>query len=148
MPASAPPTFALHSIRDALALHHPQSIAPEPRDHSAAVALVLAGGSDLSLCVIRRAERADDPWSGHLAFPGGRQDPGDRDSQATAERETLEEVGLDVRRGEFLGALSQVLVRGRVPGWRMILSPFVYSLGETKPPLPPATKWPPPSGSR
>jgi 8-oxo-dGTP pyrophosphatase MutT (NUDIX family) len=135
MPNAFSPLFTLDSIRQALSLHSPQPVDSEPRDRAASVALVLAGGSELSLCVIRRADRADDPWSGHLAFPGGRRDPDDRDNQHTAERETLEEVGLDLGGGELLGALSQVLVRSQIPGWRMVLSPFVYALAGEPPPF-------------
>ncbi|MDP9122742.1 MAG: CoA pyrophosphatase, partial [Acidobacteriota bacterium] len=82
--------FTIDQIRQALAGHRPQ-IVEEPRQVEAAVALVLAGGgTELSLCVIRRAERAGDPWSGHLALPGGRASAADPDARAVAERETLE----------------------------------------------------------
>ena len=61
------------------------------------MALVLAGsGDELSLCFIRRAEHPLDPWSGHMALPGGRWDPTDPHPRAAAERETLEEVGIAV----------------------------------------------------
>ncbi len=46
---------------------------------------------------IKRAERESDPWSGHMAFPGGRRDADDETLLHTAQRETLEEVGLDLR---------------------------------------------------
>ncbi len=45
---------------------------------------------------IRRAGRAGDRWSGHVALPGGKRDPEDADDLAAAIRETMEEVGLDV----------------------------------------------------
>lgn len=59
----------------------------------AAVALVIAG-EPAQLLLIRRAAHPLDPWSGHVALPGGRIDPGDMSSLHAAMRETLEEVGV------------------------------------------------------
>lgn len=71
-----------------------------------------AGGivdGSAEILFIRRAEREGDPWSGHIAFPGGRPEAGDPDLLAVAVRETLEEVGIDVRHGgRVLGRLSTV----------------------------------------
>ena len=80
----------------------------------AAVAILFrenaAGGLDLLL--IRRADRAGDPWSGHVALPGGRRDPEDASLEATALREVWEEVGVDVRRaGRVLGTLDDLAPR-------------------------------------
>jgi 8-oxo-dGTP pyrophosphatase MutT (NUDIX family) len=62
----------------------------------------------LSLLLIRRAERGGDPWSGHVAMPGGRREPGDVDLVATAIRETMEEVAIVLDRSQLLGALGDV----------------------------------------
>lgn len=59
----------------------------------AAVALLLAPDPD-RLLLIRRAERAGDPWSGQLALPGGRREAHDPDLLHTAIRETAEETGM------------------------------------------------------
>lgn len=127
--------FTIQQIREALSRHQPHLVTPEPDNTAAAaVALVMAGrDDDLSMCFIRRAEHPLDPWSGHMALPGGRWDPTDPHPRAAAERETLEEVGLFVGEPHWLGGLSDVLVRlgGNDRGdRRMILSPFVYYLGE------------------
>jgi 8-oxo-dGTP pyrophosphatase MutT (NUDIX family) len=68
---------------------NPRMIAPPgPGRPLACVAIVLAGDPERpSICLIRRTERADDPWSGHMAFPGGRADPEDPSASAVAERE-------------------------------------------------------------
>ncbi|MFQ5514195.1 MAG: NUDIX hydrolase [Myxococcota bacterium] len=95
----------------------------------AAVALILhetkPGAPELLF--IERATRETDPWSGQMAFPGGRHDPGDRDLEATAARETLEEVG--VRLEAPIGRLDDVL-GGQQPHRRLLVAPCVYALEE------------------
>jgi len=131
--------FTIEEIRSALGRHQPTLIAREPEHAEAAVALVLAGGgSDLSLCAIRRAEHPLDPWSGHMALPGGRASPEDSGPRAAAERETLEEVGIALAAAHWIGPLSDVLVRLGGGDGRMVLSPFVYYLGEALPPFVPS----------
>lgn len=126
--------FTIGEIRAALARHQPALVAREPDHAEAAVALVLAGtGVDLSLCAIRRAEHPLDPWSGHMALPGGRASPEDAGPRAAAERETLEEVGIALAESHWIGPLSDVLVRLGGGDRRMVLSPFVYYLGEDLP---------------
>jgi 8-oxo-dGTP pyrophosphatase MutT (NUDIX family) len=128
--------LTLDHIRRALSSHRPRTLDGEPRSEEAAVAVALAGPPRLlSLCVIRRAERAGDPWSGHLALPGGRASPSDPTPRAVAERETLEEVGLDLADRAHLGALSQVQVRLGGGHRQMVLHPFVYYLGPELPPF-------------
>ncbi len=76
----------------------------------AAVALLLHQSAEQEprLLLIERARREGDPWSGDLAFPGGRMEPGDADERAAAERETAEEVGLDLAAARFLGRLDDM----------------------------------------
>jgi 8-oxo-dGTP pyrophosphatase MutT (NUDIX family) len=104
---------------------------PPDLDHdsshaAAAVALVLREhDADLEMLFIRRAEHEDDPWSGDLAFPGGRVDPEDGgDPMRAALRETLEELELDLGSGRLLGRLDDVL--GRAESIRV--SCFVYGV--------------------
>ncbi|HXE57908.1 MAG TPA: CoA pyrophosphatase [Gemmatimonadales bacterium] len=88
--------------------------------------MVLAPQPDAVL-LIRRAEREGDPWSGHMAFPGGRHSPVDRDLLATAIRETAEEVGLRLDERQLLGVLDDVAPRspGRGP---LVVRPFLFAL--------------------
>lgn len=100
------------------------------REHAseAAVALVLRPRKELELLLIQRSLRANDPWSGHMALPGGRRDPVDRSLLATALRETREETSVDVpHAGGLLGALDEV--RPSSPGLPpIIISPFVVGV--------------------
>jgi len=98
----------------------------------AAVAVLLAPAPD-SLLLIRRAERAGDPWSGHMGLPGGRRDREDADLLATALRETREEIGVHVAPESLLGALDDVAPRTPVLP-PIAVRPFVFRLPE-RPPL-------------
>ena len=54
--------------------------------------------------MIKRADRVGDPWSGQVAFPGGKAQEGDSTLKETAIRETREEVGIDLGQdADFLG---------------------------------------------
>ena len=101
----------------------------------ASVALIYRrseGGTELLF--IQRARRDGDPWSGDMAFPGGRMEPGDATPRATAERETLEETGVDLtRHGRFQARLSDLITRHH-SRWRpMVVTPYVYEWQGTKP---------------
>ncbi|MEE4273424.1 MAG: CoA pyrophosphatase [Thermoanaerobaculales bacterium] len=103
------------------------------RDDDLKVAAVAAvfrqGADDAELLFIHRAEDPRDPWSGHMAFPGGRVEPGDRHTLATAMRETREEVGLDLgAEARFLGRLSDVAAVGRGRPLPLVIEPFVFAL--------------------
>lgn len=77
----------------------------------AAVALLvrLGDASSLELLLIKRADYASDPWSGHVALPGGRQEPTDPTLLDTAIRETREEIGVDIaENGALLGVLDEL----------------------------------------
>jgi 8-oxo-dGTP pyrophosphatase MutT (NUDIX family) len=92
------------------------------------VALVLAPGqgalgSALSVLLVRRSEREGDPWSGHMALPGGHAQPEDADLLHTARRETLEEVGIDLGDAELLGQLDDV---SPMRSSDMAVRPFVF----------------------
>jgi 8-oxo-dGTP pyrophosphatase MutT (NUDIX family) len=97
----------------------------QPGQRDAAVALVLRPRRDLELLLIQRAVHEADPWSGHMALPGGRRDPTDTDLFATACRETLEETALPLAAvGHLLGPLDEI-----APGTPLlppiVISPFV-----------------------
>jgi len=75
----------------------------------AAVAMILREiPGDLEILFIERATHDRDPWSGHLAFPGGKVEPGEQARQA-AERETREEIGIDLGSERYLGRMSDII---------------------------------------
>ena len=115
----------LGRVRSALA-QAPSRELEQPR--RAAVALVLApssasSGSTVSVLLLRRSERESDPWSGHMALPGGHAQPEDADLLHTARRETLEEVGIDLVDAELLGRLDDV---SPMRSSDMAVRPFVF----------------------
>jgi 8-oxo-dGTP pyrophosphatase MutT (NUDIX family) len=118
----------LSLVRAALALPSTEVAAADVSRRAAVAAVLRPGESGLEVLLIRRAEREGDPWSGHMAFPGGRADPDDIDLRMTAVRETREEVGLDLEQhGELLGRLDDLRpgnARGLVPG--LVVTPFVW----------------------
>ena len=108
---------------------HPGAIAPgDGVARQAAVALILrlAEDGDVELLMIKRAAYPGDPWSGHIALPGGRQEPGDASVEQTAIRETREETALDLASiGQRIGTLDEVHPRSpRLPS--LIIRPFVF----------------------
>ena len=125
----------LDAVRRALAAVAPARL-PQPLPRRSAVALVLReGGPGLEALLIRRAERAGDPWSGHMAFPGGRADP-EEPLVATAVRETAEEVGLDLaREATLLGRLDEIQAVGRGRALGLSIQPFVFGLESEPGPL-------------
>jgi 8-oxo-dGTP pyrophosphatase MutT (NUDIX family) len=110
--------------------HHRPAVVEGAEYARAAVAIVLRDGDQgAEFVVIHRAHRRGDPWSGHMALPGGRHDGADPDLPATAVRETREEVGVDLLRdGELLGALDDLQAIGRGRPLDLIITPFVYVL--------------------
>jgi len=100
------------------------------------VALVLRTGAALEILLIERVEREGDPWSGHMALPGGMREPADTDLAATALRETAEEVGIHLdREGRILGKLDELgPASRRLPP--MVIAPLVATVPDGTPLVP------------
>ncbi|MEX2152455.1 MAG: CoA pyrophosphatase [Gemmatimonadaceae bacterium] len=107
-----------------------KEIQPDPTMRLASIALVLRIGAlrEPELLMIKRAEAERDPWSGQIACPGGRMEPGDHDLAHTAMRETWEETGIDLARvGRLLGTLDDISPRTPVLP-PIVIRPFVAAV--------------------
>lgn len=124
------PVLTIAEIRAALSDFRPREVPLEDGMTQAAVAAVLRPGEEgPDLLFIRRADHPEDPWSGHMAFPGGRVDPGDAGPLAAAVRETREEVGMILLpETHRIGRLSDVRAIGRGRPLSMVITPFVFSV--------------------
>ena len=122
-------------LRAALQTRHAVPVEREPGVREAAVALIFRAGEDGSpeLLFIKRAEYPGDPWSGQIAFPGGREESGDSSLMETAIRETREETGIDLTRdGQIIGVLDDFSPRTvRLPA--IVVRPYVALLDRRAP---------------
>lgn len=119
----------LTELRAALARHAPVLIDPGARGRAAVAAILHEERGRLRLLFIERATREGDPWSGHIAFPGGMAEPGEGDVAATVCRETREEIGLHLDHAECIGRLDDLMGRP-VP---IVVSALVYHLDHDEP---------------
>jgi 8-oxo-dGTP pyrophosphatase MutT (NUDIX family) len=111
--------------------HRLSLFGPEIRDvpgyRRAAVALILARiDSGYRMLFIERATHPGDPWSGNIGFPGGKVEKEDADTRHAAERETMEELGIDLAKAKYLGRISDH-DGAHLP---VLLSCFVYGIVE------------------
>lgn len=120
----------IDSIIDRFDRHQPRLQAVGVGAREAAVAAIIKPGLlHTEVLFILRASKPGDPWSGQMAFPGGHRELSDTSLRATAERETWEEIGLDLtQHGRYLGQLDQVRANPRGRNINMVVTPVVYML--------------------
>ena len=104
-------------------------LAPKPFDYAqAAVAiLVKPKDNDIEFFLVKRAEVDDDPWSGDMAFPGGKKNQQDHTLIDTATREVLEETNIDLAKKRAIGFMEPVYSAVRKT---LAVQPVVYRFNE------------------
>lgn len=87
----------------------------DEQETNAAVALLLKQEKNaLSVLLVKRVENLGDPWSGQMAFPGGKRIEKDQDLKQTVVREIREETDIDLLdRCRFLGVLTAMRSKPR-----------------------------------
>jgi len=134
LPVTRSFVFSIDSIQAGLARHVPTTYQVGRDTRQAAVALILrprptGSGGETDILFIRRAEKDGDPWSGHMAFPGGHLDTDDESLIEAATRETQEEIGLDLSNTAMrVGGLDQQRAMPRDRTLNMLIAPFVFAL--------------------
>ena len=104
----------------------PAPAPPKTEGRCAAVACVLdENPNGPRVLLMKRAERAGDPWSGHISLPGGGYQVEDGDLLATAIRETREELGIDLVGARLLGNLQPLHPLTSGPAGIQV-TPFVF----------------------
>lgn len=87
---------------------HGAEIQSDDRTRAAVAMILHQEAEELEILFIQRAAHDLDPWSGHIAFPGGKLEDGELESQAAC-RETREEIGIDLTQDSYLGQLSDII---------------------------------------
>jgi 8-oxo-dGTP pyrophosphatase MutT (NUDIX family) len=113
----------VESIRRALETREPVTTSALSRRNSSVALIVRKREDTIDILYILRALHEADPWSGDIGFPGGRVEPGET-VRETAERETREELGIDLGSALYLGRLDDI-VGANLP---VIVSCFVYAV--------------------
>lgn len=101
--------YEFKRIAELLAVRVCDAVPDSAERTRASVAMILhQAADDVEVLFIQRASHDLDPWSGHIAFPGGKLEAGELECQAAC-RETLEEIGMDLEEGHYLGRLSDII---------------------------------------
>ncbi|MCP3985354.1 MAG: CoA pyrophosphatase [bacterium] len=116
----------LTHIRSAFEGHEPELIDGPPARRAAVAVVLREHDGRPEVLFIERATRPGDPWSGHMAFPGGRVEDVDASTRIAAERETLEEVGVSLEGAELIGRLDDLQGRHAGRTSSLVISGFVF----------------------
>lgn len=125
-------TVCVSQIEQALVGHRFRKKMLRPLLKRAAVAMILREvNGEAHILMIKRAARQGDPWSGHMAFPGGVMEAEDRHGFDVACRETEEEIALRLMQsGRFIGRLSELMTHFQLRRRAMVVSPYVFTIDD------------------
>lgn len=122
--------ITLDEIHSALDAWRPSLLSPTTRTHAAVALILRTMDAGPQVLFIERARHDGDPWSGDLGFPGGKVEKGEEENpRLAAERETLEEIGIDLSGARYLGRLDDI-EGAHLP---IVVSCFVYGIGRNVP---------------
>jgi 8-oxo-dGTP pyrophosphatase MutT (NUDIX family) len=123
----------LDQIRTRLAAAEPQVIDPAGRAAAAVAVVLRERNPHAEVLFIERAKHEGDPWSGQMAFPGGRVESDDASARDTAKRETFEEVGLSLAGAEYLGRIHDQVGRPTSPSGGLVISAHAFCMADPGP---------------
>ena len=119
--------YSIAKLGQRLGCHKPVLYEPTAKTRQAATAVILCEkSSDIQVLFIKRASVNGDPWSGHMAFPGGHLETDDKDLLDAAMRETEEEVGFTLSTRDLVCPLSHQRAAPRGRTIDMIVAPYVF----------------------
>jgi len=104
--------------------HPVRIIEPGGRSHASVALILEEQPTGLNILLIERSTDENDYWSGQIGLPGGRSETYDKSPRHTAERETREEIGLNLTAAHYLGRLNDIAPGGL----KIVVSCFVYAV--------------------
>lgn len=114
----------IQHIRNILNSHPARIIEPGGRAHASVALILNEQSSGWNVLLIERSTNENDYWSGQIGLPGGRSEVCDKSPRHTAERESREEIGLNLTDTNFLGRLNDIAPGGL----KIVVSCFVYAV--------------------
>lgn len=122
-------TLTVDLVTERLAAYRATRIEGDEYQRAAVAAILRDSDAGAEALFIQRARDERDPWSGHMAFPGGHVEPGDAGLHAAAERETLEELSIDLpSAATHIGCLDDLQAWAGGRAIPLLVRPHVYRL--------------------
>ena len=91
-------------------------------------AIFRVNNNRLEILLVKRTVVTGDPWSGDMAFPGGKRTQQDKTIYDTVKREVFEETNINLDRGHYLGMMSPEFSTVRP---NMAVIPFLFLFDES-----------------